>query len=586
MKKLINIALGLFIVATAFTACNDDDEPAITGFSINKEEVTVGADGGKETVVIVSEGEWMAKSNKPWVNISPANGYGNTECTVSIDSTMNNKVRNALITFQMRDLSSQTLEVNQAGYGKSIGVADKEMDIKATEVYSKRFIEIKVTTNVPFKAEITDAGGQSVKWMYVHDSKQFDVDLDRKYRPRTTKVRFDWEVNTNSEKRMAHIKFVPASADDSDAEIATVEVTQAAAPRITDDRAGDSLAILLIEENLNCMTKRDGTENMRNWEGVTLWERKDVKEVNMPEEAIGRVRSVEFLLFDTKDGLPYEMGKLKYLEKLIVFSNTNNSWKNFPSAENTRDPMEAVYNLEYLKSLTVSAYGLTNNAVSFEMAEKLGDQLEYLDLSVNNFTTIPANITSVNFPKLTSLNLAACRRWTLGDLTLKNDQVKYPDGIGLNFNTGESPALTNLLLWENLEYLNLSYNYIEGELPKFDDGSVESWSQGWGVDPATGQDSIQYAIDNNLPKILPNCRQLRLNLNYFTGTAPDWLIYHPRLLSWGPSILIFNQMENGKDSSGKVVHFDNDPGEDYNYYYEAFPGIGEKYKFKETIEDE
>ena len=38
-------------------------------------------------------------ASEPWVNISPANGFGATECTVSIDSTLINGMRKAEIRF-------------------------------------------------------------------------------------------------------------------------------------------------------------------------------------------------------------------------------------------------------------------------------------------------------------------------------------------------------------------------------------------------------------------------------------------------------------------------------------------------------
>ena len=77
---------------------------------------------------------------------------------------------------------------------------------------------------------------------------------------------------------------------------------------------------------------------------------------------------------------------------------------------------------------------------------------------------------------------------------------------------------------------------------------------------------------------------LSLNLNFFTGNAPDWLLYHPRLLDWFPESLIFMQKENGLDSEGKLVKFDNEPA-NYEYYYDFFPGYREKYEIKEERDE-
>jgi hypothetical protein len=83
---------------------------------------------------------------------------------------------------------------------------------------------------------------------------------------------------------------------------------------------------------------------------------------------------------------------------------------------------------------------------------------------------------------------------------------------------------------------------------------------------------------------MPNMKRLTLNLNFFTGKLPEWVLYHPHLLDWFPESLIYMQKENGIDSNGKLVKFDNEPT-DYEYYYNFFPGYREKYEIKEEFED-
>ena len=80
-------------------------------------------------------------------------------------------------------------------------------------------------------------------------------------------------------------------------------------------------------------------------------------------------------------------------------------------------------------------------------------------------------------------------------------------------------------------------------------------------------------------------KDLRINLNYFTGELPQWLLYHPYLLDWYPESLVFDQQYGGVDSQGKVVGFSNTPT-DYEYYYTFFPGYKEKYEIKEEKEEE
>ena len=207
----------------------------------------------------------------------------------------------------------------------------------------------------------------------------------------------------------------------------------------------------------------------------------------------GRVRSATFNMINTKESIPQEVHYLTYLESLTFFGNTNTATKSITLEA------DVCSNLKYLKSLTVSAYGLI--ALSDDFVQ-LGDRLETLDLSSNNFNSVPAVITKENFPKLKSLNLTGNRRSVLSDLREAKDSSKYPDGIGLFFNTKEDNTLRRLFLWDNLEELRLSYNFIEGTLPDFKIGEegVTGYSQD-DVD-AFGGDTIQYLVNEgvNIPK--------------------------------------------------------------------------------------
>jgi hypothetical protein len=82
---------------------------------------------------------------------------------------------------------------------------------------------------------------------------------------------------------------------------------------------------------------------------------------------------------------------------------------------------------------------------------------------------------------------------------------------------------------------------------------------------------------------MPKMKRLTLNLCFFTGMLPDWIRYHPHLLDWFPESLIYMQKENGLDSKGNLVKFDNEPA-DYEYYYDFFPGYRKKYEIVEERE--
>ena len=98
MKYLLKIALGIVACAFVMVACNDDDEVA-AGFRLDKTEITVGAEGGTEYIMVHSQDEWVAIASEPWLMVSPANGIGTTQCRIAIDSTLVNDVRTATISF-------------------------------------------------------------------------------------------------------------------------------------------------------------------------------------------------------------------------------------------------------------------------------------------------------------------------------------------------------------------------------------------------------------------------------------------------------------------------------------------------------
>ena len=598
MKHLLKIALGLVLCLSVFTACDDDDDnAAISGFSLSTTEVAANAEGGKETVTITSEGEWVAKSSEPWLSISPANGFGNTECVITIDKALKNTVREAEIRFMPKGQSAQVITVTQLGYDKMIYVKEQEVDIKASDVYEKRHFEAVITANVPFEivyewltdkpvesadAADEDADDKKLKdWIWVEKKNEPVFNLDSA-RPKTYKVRFDWKMNPEWIEREVKINFNPiagqteASADE--VKITPIHVTQAASPEITDDRAGDSLAILTMQERLLSDIAINSSENMMYWDNVTLWKRTD-KDLPQDEdgkpiqEAIGRVRSVNLGTITTKESLPQEVRYLKYLETFQVYGNANTMLLSI-------DLESHICELKHLKNLQIGGYGLVSLPEDFK---KLGNTLESLDISSNNFTGVPAVLTPENFPKLKKLYLNGNRRWTVS--SLKEPGYDKDTELGFHMNLDENPTeIDALFLWENLEELVLSYNYLEGTLPTYE-----------GRSPWTADDLKQYGDTCNyllshpeIPKILPNMKRLQLNLNFFTGKLPDWLLYHPHLLDWYPEVLIFNQQEMGINSEGKPVQFSNTPT-NFEPYFTAYPKYRKKYEVSgedETIKPE
>ena len=561
MKRPTIILLAVLL----FAACQEEN--LLPRFEVDKPVITIGAEGGTEYLQVSSSTEWVAMSTEPWVSISPANGIGETKCNISIDSTLVDGARTATLYFRAVGENPLQVSVNQMGFGKQIILEDSVLSIaSSTNSLADRYFEATVTANVPFGVKVEYEESPLIEWI---TPSKIELDLDRGSRPRTTTVRFDWKINTQFEERVARIHFVPLNAEDELKRPAVLTLTQEAAPTITDDRAGDSLALITIIDRLQLLSPWEVSENMQYWPNITLWEATDEEIISgeVPQAAVGRVRSANIMMCYTKESIPQEIRYLKYIETLNIYSNVNTMLLSIELGSE-------VCELEYLKHLQIGAFGLVSLPDDFV---KLGDKLESLDLSSNNFEDIPAILTKENFPKLKKLDFIDCRRWTLSNLGNKGS---HEDGIGLHFNANENDALKRLLLWDTLEELRLSNNYIEGQIPDFTVGQdgVEAWSE----DDVAGNDTLQNLVGR--PKIMPNMKRLTLNLNFFTGKLPEWVLYHPHLLDWFPESLIYMQKENGIDSNGKLVKFDNEPT-DYEYYYNFFPGYREKYEIKEEFED-
>lgn len=547
MKSFMKMALGLFAGMWIMTACNDSDDTDVTAFALGTKEITLGAEGGQERISIFACGKWVVKCDQPWVTVLPANGMGPAECEVRVDTTLTNDVRHAVVSFLPEGQAKQELQVHQTGYGKMIGLSRDSVAIENMGVYGKRFFEITVTSNIAFKVTVP----AEASWLKAEAS---ELVLDYGARPRTVKVRFDWSMNTDPEVRKTAVVFEPENEGEELEQIAQLVVEQEAAPVIEDSRKGDSLALIIIGEKLRTLVSWTTTERMEYWNGVTLWEKGDK---GVQPEMLGRVRSVSYRLMNTKEGLPKELGYLKYVETLSFYGNTNTML-----LPDKFEMGEALAGLEYLKHLQIAAYGITGIEPLTEL-EKPRLILETLDLSNNNFTALPAAINKNNFPNLKSLSLNGMRRYS--SLTDLRESAWNPNG-GMRV---PASSLTGFLRWEELEELRLSHNYIYGELPAL------AWDDKYTDADIAANDTLKSASPGNqallkkIPRILPNIKVFSMNLNFLTGALPDWLLYHPRFARFNPFALICTQ-EDGYDPNGKVPGFTNEPV-NLEYFYEFYP---------------
>lgn len=623
MKRFLNIIMVISACMVLAVSCKEEDN-VVSEFSIDKTEIAVGADGGSELLEIKGNVKWQGTSECSWLKFSPSNGEGAATCEVLVDSSVVAEPREGVITFMAAgQTTATTVKVMQMGYAKGVFVSeeDRTISVENSAKLEERFFEVTMMANVNFDVRVNnlpaeDGTVSDKEWLkYKKETPNYDYGD----RPRLLKLHFDWEINMTEKARTAEVIITPQETSDTEGD-GTIKlvVTQKPAPVITDDRAGDSLALLSIYSSMNGIFTWDASENMRYWEGVELWEATDKyiklnpadKTIDysapVPEDLIGRLKSVEFIAFETKESLPYQVKYLKTAESITFSGNSNTFLKDIVLGN------EICELVKYgnLRKLAICAYGLVGLPENFT---EFGNTLISLDLGSNNFevmgeagTTIDGvkvigieSITQENFPYLRNLDLTKINRYdTTKDLSAykgKDDKLGfrwttgYGDGFPKSADGYNDTYFKKLLQWENLEYLSLSLNMLDGELPSDQDLldlGIKPYTED-DINNAANKDTIGNEIARGYligaPKVWPRMKKLSLNLNFMTGKLPDWILYHPYLSFWDPFTMIFQQelsttSSKAKNTKGEVItKFSNEPtnlsnyGEGKTSYYEMYP---------------
>ena len=570
MKIRNHIATSLLAAAALLAACSTADESVAFGTDTNS--ISIDAVGGTKKIKVSANENWVAISNVPWITVSPANGYKSTECSLNIDSAITNTVRNGVVRIVKTGNSAeyQEIRIEQKGFDYAITLDEPTVNIENYASLDKRYFDVKVRTNVDFDVKVPDDKTSWVKF------DRYDVALDHGLRPREVTIRFNWGINSGDE-RSAEVSFVPTSESNVTSEMLArndkLTIEQSAAEPITpNSREGDSVALLSIARTLEVWASswENSGEKMDNWAGVTLWEEGMEGYVDSLK---GRVKAARFYMFSIKEGIPFEVKYLTAAEELEFYSNVNTFQLSLSTGP-------YICELSQLKRLTIGAYGLTELDENFTNLRNL----EYLDLSSNNFEKIPDIINPTNFPKLHVLRMANNQRRLVYDLSNNiatnfgglYQHTKYDSNMG---SFGEFPSW--LFKWEpgevttsegeqtvtGLDTLILSVNYLQGPIPDFkDDESIPVYTEA----PDSLKDAAGECIlvKNRIKRVMPQLRMLALNLNRMTGALPDWVLYHPALDWWDPFTLLFNQ--EGKDEQGNLAGFSNEPA-NMDYYYQAYP---------------
>ncbi len=585
-----NLKIFILILASvAAYACVQTEE---TPFDVKLESdqmTNVPPEGGIYKIKVNAQGNWTAMTGQPWITISPANGRGSVVCDVKIDSALKVSGRNGQVTIELATEAGREkkiFDISQAGYPYSISLEKNEVEVKNYDLMEKRKFSVIVNANTDFDVSfVKDENGVQIGNEWISFEKNA-IDLSSGMRPRNVKVNFKWEVNSKNYDREAKIQLTPKgdAAQEPIAQVITIKQPMAD-PIEEGTPKGDAQALIAISRSIQMYASTwDIARPLSEWENVSVWTEDDIEAIKelitkdprpeyqgddfdleaTAESFIGRVRYVMFYIFATKESIPFEVKYLTAAEEVSFYGNANSFLYDLT-------PGEHIASLTQLKRLQIVAYGLKGLDDHFTKLRNL----EHLDLGSNNFEDIPSILTPENFPQLHSLDLGANQRNVIYDLsnTARADygglskSVQDPDNGGFP---------ERLLRWEKLDTLSLSVNYLWGAIPTCEGTEWPKYEQS-DIDKAIAdktssqKDTIgTYMI--GMPKILPNAKCLRINLNRLSGALPDWILYHPCLDLWMPDIFIFNQ--EGTDPKGQPAKFTNVPvslddyGEGKTSYYE------------------
>ena len=559
MKRYILYVMAL-VALTCVSACAPERDLTL---DFDVDSVQIGPEGGVRRLKVSVDEDWVAMTNEPWVSFSPANGKGSEVCQVIIDSTLKYEQRNDVVRIRTASGNYKDIKIVQDGFQPTIRLKKSFVEIEDFAVRDKRKFEVVVETNVPFENPIPN----NHPWL---TCKQTELVLDRGARPRNVVLKFEWKVNPNALPREEKISLIGENEGVSAEGILTVK--QGGAPDIESEKGtakGDSLALLSISRFLGCWSEYDTGSRMNRWEGVEVYDKGPNK---------GRVKSAQFVFFETDEQLPYAVKYLTAADELYFFSNVNAFMKELSLGED-------ICSLTNLRRLTMFSYGLTEIPDAIQNMTNL----RYLDLGGNNFRSIPKSLQ--NCKNLTALFLTSNQRGVVTDLsnTIRTDVelgglINEYDEVSTGTSTG-APGETCkkqfpkwILKWNQLDTLRLSVNYLQGVLPS-DEELLEAGFEAWDVEnPATftsevtlsdslSTEGINFFKNNRIPKVLPDIDFLAINLNRLHGNIPRWLKYHPKLDYWYPLMLVFPQ--EGRDTEGHQGGFIDVPT-NLNYYYEVY----------------
>lgn len=505
------------------TSCSSDDDTHIEPFALDVTQLCFDAEGGMQSIKLSADKDWMVTSDVEWCMVSPTNGDGSTVCEVRVDTSYLYSLREGHLNFHCGNKTRQ-VEISQLGYEKVILLDKDVIEVPDFTEYGSMYEEVKVQTNVPYEILVEYPDAARSGWLKAKKVKEGKLESV----PRDGKVRLDFSMYLDSDRdREATVIFRQTNAKEGETPVESrLTFRQTKAEEILPGAKGDSLALLALSRIMNLSVNWDPSQPMMFWNNIDV---EDVKYVDANGKTVvgPRVVAARFTMFETNEGIPYHVRYLDQLRELSFIANGNAHLKDIDLGDN-------VTYLPNLKYLTLIGYGISRLPERMKQMDKLAE----LELSGNNLTEIPVDIiAALDKKSLRYINMANNRkRDVFGNLF---NYASERASLGIH---GNLPAA--LLQLKNIRYIGLSYNYLEGEIPDM------------GYD-ASKYSTLEEKVKNN--PVMPQLEQLSINLNFFSGAMPDWLLYHPNLRCWDPYTLVFNQYERSRDSRGHNTGFTNEP---------------------------
>ena len=150
--KYINI-VSVVLAFLVISACQQEEEIAF-GVEVGTEDgnIKIGPEGGRKTIKVSAQEEWVALTETPWIMVSPANGRGTQECHISIDSTIVNVERKGAVRIQnLKTGDKKDFSITQEGFEYQIVLDDPEVEIEDFAGYESRSFDVEVMANVDFE---------------------------------------------------------------------------------------------------------------------------------------------------------------------------------------------------------------------------------------------------------------------------------------------------------------------------------------------------------------------------------------------------------------------------------------------------